>query len=114
MVGCLSLILGVIGIFLPVLPTTPFVLLASICFAKSSPRLDLWLHQHPVLGPIISDWENHRIIQPAIKRKAYFFIVVSFSLSIFMAPQVWLKVMLVVIFVVLISWFSTIPTKKDA
>ncbi|MCY1290443.1 hypothetical protein D9M68_409520 [compost metagenome] len=55
-VGWLSVLLGVIGIFLPVLPTTPFLLLAAACFARSSERFYHWLTEHPKLGPWIRDY----------------------------------------------------------
>ena len=55
-IGWLSVALGVIGIFLPVLPTTPFLLLAAACFVRSSRRFYLWLVTHPRLGPWIRDY----------------------------------------------------------
>ncbi|SOY53528.1 conserved hypothetical protein, DUF454; putative membrane component [Cupriavidus taiwanensis] len=60
--GGLCLLLGVIGIFLPVLPTTPFVLLAAACFARGSRRFHEWLLGHPRFGPLVSDWQRHRSI----------------------------------------------------
>lgn len=60
--GGVCLLLGVIGIFLPVLPTTPFVLLAAACFARGSRRFHEWLLGHPRFGPLVSDWQRHRSI----------------------------------------------------
>jgi uncharacterized membrane protein YbaN (DUF454 family) len=65
--GGLSLGLGVIGIVVPGLPTTPFVLLAAACFAQASPRLHHWLLHHRYLGPVVRDWEAHRNLPLKIK-----------------------------------------------
>ncbi len=62
-IGLLALILGIAGIFLPLLPTTPFLLLAAICFGKSSKRFHNWLLNHPVLSPPIHDWTERRVIR---------------------------------------------------
>ena len=60
--GCISLGLGIVGIVLPLLPTTPFLLLAAFCFARGSQKLHSWLVNHPRLGPPIRDWETYRAI----------------------------------------------------
>ena len=57
-----ALALGTVGVFLPLLPTTPFVLLAAYCFARSSPRFYQMLLRHRQFGPIIRDWQDHRCI----------------------------------------------------
>jgi uncharacterized membrane protein YbaN (DUF454 family) len=62
--------LGLLGVVLPVLPTTPFLLLAAGCFAKSSPRLHRWLLGHPVFGPPIRNWEENGAISRPAKRLA--------------------------------------------
>lgn len=54
--------LGMIGVFLPLLPTTPFLLLALWCFARSSRRFHSWLLNHSRFGPLLRDWEQHRVI----------------------------------------------------
>ncbi|MGL5633411.1 MAG: YbaN family protein [Azovibrio sp.] len=65
--GLIALILGLIGIILPGLPTTPFILLAAACFAKASPRLHHKLIHHRYLGPLVKDWEKHRTLPLKIK-----------------------------------------------
>jgi uncharacterized membrane protein YbaN (DUF454 family) len=57
-IGCVMVTLGVIGIFLPLMPTTIFLLAAAWAFAKSSPRLEAWLLNHRHLGPPIRDWRE--------------------------------------------------------
>jgi uncharacterized membrane protein YbaN (DUF454 family) len=68
--GGLFLGLGLLGVVLPVLPTTPFLLLAAGSFAKSSPRLHGWLLGHPLFGPPIRDWEENGAISRPAKRLA--------------------------------------------
>ena len=80
--GWTSLILGIIGIFLPLLPTTPFVLLSAYCFSRSSERLHSWLINQPHLGPIIQNWEKHGSISQDAKVTATVLMIVLLSFSI--------------------------------
>ncbi len=80
--GCLSLVAGIIGIAVPLLPTTPFLLLAAYCFARGSTRLHQWLVNHPRLGPPIRDWETYRAISKRGKFLAMVGIVAVFAISI--------------------------------
>lgn len=60
--GIAAVAAGVVGIVLPLVPTTPFLLLAAFAFSRSSPRFEAWLIDHPRLGPPIRDWRAHRAI----------------------------------------------------
>ena len=68
--GALSLLTGFVGIFLPLLPTTPFVLLAAFCFSRGSARWEAWLLQHPRFGPMVRNWRAHRVIPLRAKQLA--------------------------------------------
>ena len=105
--------LGLLGAFLPLLPTTPFLLLASACFMRGSPRLNYWLLNHPKFGPILHNWHNHRAVSKHVKRRANIMIVASFALSIYLVPLLWHKAMLVTMLVVLLVWFNRLPERDN-
>ena len=81
-VGGISLALGAIGAVLPILPTTPFVILSAFAFGKSSPRLETWLTESPTFGPMIADWRAHGAITPRYKRLAAAMMAAAFLLSL--------------------------------
>lgn len=89
-IGCLALAAGAIGVVLPVLPTTPFVILAAFAFGKSSPRLQAWLENNAVFGPIIADWKANGAIAPRYKAISLIMMGAVFGLGIAMgfAPLV--------------------------
>lgn len=81
--GTLCVLLGLAGIFMPVLPTTPFMLLAAAFYARASSRFYNWLLNTPAFGPAILEWREHRAIPYRIKRLAIALIVLSMAVSIF-------------------------------
>ena len=106
--GCLSLALGFIGALLPIVPTTPFLILAAYCFSKSSPRVHSWLTGLPYFGDAIIDWETNKVIRPKAKLLSVFVIVLVFSGSIFLTNiHNGLKVMLVCIAIGCIAFITT-------
>lgn len=78
-VGLLFVGLGVLGAFLPVLPTTPLLLVSLWAFAKSSPRLERWLLEHPRFGPRLVAWRTHRVIPLGVKLTAYASMIASLT-----------------------------------
>jgi uncharacterized membrane protein YbaN (DUF454 family) len=81
LIGHTSLALGFVGIFVPLLPTTPFVLLAAVCYSHGSERFNTWLHAHPRFGPMIHSWREHRAIGARAKVAATLMIVLSIGWS---------------------------------
>ena len=75
--GAASLTLGALGVALPLLPTTPFVLLAVYAFSKGSPKTARWLRSNGVFGPIIEEWEEKGAIAPPIKLLACSMMAIS-------------------------------------
>jgi|TARA_B110000971_G_scaffold120114_1_gene122931 uncharacterized membrane protein YbaN (DUF454 family) len=83
--GWLFVFLGVVGIALPLLPTTPFLLAAAVCFSRGSQRMHDWLLNHPTLGPPIVNWQTNRTITRKIKVVALLSMGGLFAISVFMA-----------------------------
>jgi len=94
--GHAAIALGLIGIVLPLLPTTPFLLVAAYCYSRGSTRAHRWLLEHPRLGPIITDWERWGVIRPRAKLLCAIAIpaFVAYPLG-FMEFSVWLKALVV-------------------
>ncbi|SEE45889.1 YbaN family protein [Pseudomonas anguilliseptica] len=90
-IGWLSVALGVVGIFLPVLPTTPFLLLAAACFMRSSKRFYLWLVNHRQLGPWIVDYLEGQGIPLKGKVYAIGLMWLSIGLSCYLVPLFWAR-----------------------
>lgn len=84
-----ALALGVLGIFLPLLPTTPFVLLAAWCFARGSVRCETWLLEHRFFGPIVRDWRARRAVPLRAKQFATVMMAASSIYAGFKLPLAW-------------------------
>ena len=110
-VGFAALILGAVGIVVPVLPTTPFVLLAAACFARSSRRFHDMLLANRIAGPIIREWVEYRSIPRRVKRWVYLLLALSFGSSILVMPSVGYQVMLAVLGLILTVFVWRIPVR---
>lgn len=94
--GGLSLMLAAIGVVLPLLPTTPLVILAAFCFARSAPRLHAWLLATKTFGPLIRDWQARGAIAPRHKAMAVGMMAAAFGAAVaFGAPVVALVVQVI-------------------
>ena len=84
--GVLALALGLVGIFLPLLPTTPLVLLAAFCFARGSTRCERWLLTHPRFGPMVRDWRLRRAIPRRAKHLAWGMMALGSAVAAVLLP----------------------------
>lgn len=112
--GLLSLGLAALGVLLPGLPTTPFVLLAAGCFAKASPALHGWMLRHRWMGPMVRDWEAHRSLPRRIKVLAISMMVLMVGLSAWqLAHRPWVQggVLLAGMIGCVVVW--RIPTRRQ-
>ncbi|MFH6953096.1 YbaN family protein [Pseudoalteromonas sp. XMcav1-K] len=113
-IGLVSLLLGVLGVFLPLLPTTPFVLLSAFCFSKSSTRMHSWLLNHRIFGQLITDWEAHGVIRTKIKVIATSSMLLLVSYPLFFIPfPIWLKAIVVICIVSVLLFIWSRPSKPS-
>ena len=109
--GFTCLALGAAGTVLPLVPTTPFVLLSAFSFARSSPRFHDWLVNHRVFGPVIRDWNRNRSISRRAKILATVAVAVTLTLSVLYRVDPLIILVQVLVF---IPGMTFIWTRPDA
>ena len=104
-----SLALGIVGIFLPVLPTVPFVLLAAWAASLSSPRLSRWLDQHPQFGKPLNEWRRHGVVRRRAKWAATLAMTVSATASLVLLQAHWAALLAIVCMACVLVWLWRRP-----
>ncbi|MFC3119117.1 YbaN family protein [Jhaorihella thermophila] len=107
--GIVCVALGVIGAFLPLLPTVPFLLLAAFLFARSSERLHHWILSHRTFGPMIDDWNRSGAIRPRAKRIATLSIIALPALSMLASAPIFIVVIQILILATVLIFIWTRP-----
>jgi len=109
LMGHASMAVGFVGIFVPLLPTTPFVLLAAMCYSRGSDRFHTWLHDHPRFGPMIHSWREHRAIGLRSKIVATLMVGASITWSAIKLDAPW-NVVALLIGAAVITFLLSRPT----
>ncbi|MBD5771452.1 YbaN family protein [Marinomonas colpomeniae] len=113
LLGWFSLITGIIGIFLPLLPTTPLVLLAAWCFSHSSERFHSWLLNHKFFGPIVNDWQSSDGIPKRSRNRAILFMWAGMLISILMVSRFWATITLISIGICVSIYLLRMPLRTE-
>ena len=108
--GLAALALGAIGVVLPLLPTTPFLLLAAFAFARSSKRLNAWLREHRTFGPLIDNWHRDGSIDRKAKRAAIIVIVATPVITWLLDAPTWIVVSQIVVLSASAAFILTRPS----
>lgn len=108
-IGWLAVVLGTLGVFLPLLPTTPFILLAAWCFAQSSPQFHHWLLYRSWFGGYLRHWQQHKAMLPGAKSRAIVVTLVTFAFSLWLVKILWVRFLLLGILACLLIFLWRIP-----
>ncbi|MDF2537317.1 MAG: uncharacterized protein K0S76_338 [Herbinix sp.] len=113
--GSVTLVLGFIGVFLPVLPTTPFLLISSFCYVRSSKRMYDWLMNHKIFGPYLYNYMTHKAISKNTKIYSIVFLWSTLMISMFLISSLHIRIFLVIIGIVVSIHLMTLKTlsRKD-
>lgn len=95
--GSLSLALGIIGIILPVMPTTVFLLISAACYAKSSDKFYNWLMNNRYFGKLIRNYREKRGVPIKAKRNSIIFLWITIGISVFLINLLWVQILLIII-----------------
>ena len=112
-VGLLMVALGIIGIALPVMPTTIFFILALACFTRSSPKLSAWLLNHPRYGESLRHWQEHKIVPTRAKFLAAFGMVLGYIFLLQSAAPVWVMYLVAVIEIGVLGYLINRPSAPN-
>ena len=107
--GSLFVCLGFIGIVIPGIPTTPFLLLSAWFFSKSSSFLENWLINHKLFGPLIRDWNEHKSISRKSKIVAVIIIIPTFAFSIYSSLNMIIDILLGITCIILCAYLISRP-----
>ncbi|RIL05589.1 MAG: DUF454 domain-containing protein [Proteobacteria bacterium] len=113
--GFIALALGLIGLLLPVVPTTPFILVAAFFFSKGSPRLHAWLRNNRFFGGTIREWEDHGVIPLRVKIFASLILFLMISMPIFVIGAVpnWGKIGMLLVAAAVLGYIWSRPTQAS-
>ena len=112
--GTVALLLGIVGIFLPLLPTTPFLLLASACYMRGSDRMHQWLMNQRHLGPYLRNYQQGRGIPLRVKITALAFMWASLAVSMWLVPLPWVRALLLLPGIAVTIHLYRLPTLSRA
>lgn len=110
--GHAFVVIGMLGILLPIVPTTPFLLCACACYARGSPRHHKWIHNNRYMGPILHDWETTRSIPMYAKVMATAVLISSFCWVIVSDHSIPTIVVFGILFTIVSVWILTRPTSE--
>lgn len=102
--------LGSAGAVLPLVPTTPFLLVAAWAASRSSPRLHVWLYDHPRFGPLLRDWRDHRALHPRTKAVALALIALSWLFMIVSVESVPARIAASIVILTVATFLATRPS----
>ena len=105
--------LGLLGVFLPLLPTTPFLLLTSYFLVRSYPPLNERLLRSRWIGPLLQDWQQRRGVRRAVKIKSIMLVVLVVAVSVFFADTWWLKITIAAVASVGVLVICKLPVITD-